>query len=255
MSLLTDYLWLIQARLVVNQILSYHIIQLFLFLFIRSDQTIIDQYCPSFLKKDETVCKPQRYRHYNGLCNNLERPYWGAALTAFRRLLPADYADGMWTIEALKNRRFSKEPRSQQVLARRALPLLATLCRQLVAYRPFITTIWAITTTQSLFSSSLGVKQSTTTWHSQPTPKVNEIRWWISENRNQIELIHNYNCIILWWLRSCNGYGSDVLWHSVQQTSRRVLAHWDSGRRSFLRSIPSPLHGICPLSVVSQTRL
>lgn len=58
-------------------------------------QTAIDQFCPSFLKKEESKCTAQRYRQYNGLCNNLEHPYWGAALTAFRRMIPADYADGI----------------------------------------------------------------------------------------------------------------------------------------------------------------
>lgn len=66
-----------------------------MFCFVFVLQTAIDQFCPSFLKKEESKCTAQRYRQYNGLCNNLEHPYWGAALTAFRRMIPADYADGI----------------------------------------------------------------------------------------------------------------------------------------------------------------
>ncbi|KZS09370.1 Chorion peroxidase [Daphnia magna] len=62
---------------------------------IDTSKTAIDQFCPSFLKKEESKCTAERYRQYNGLCNNLEHPYWGAALTAFRRMIPADYADGI----------------------------------------------------------------------------------------------------------------------------------------------------------------
>ena len=67
---------------------------------IDTSKTVIDQYCPSFLKMpyesaDATKCVAKRYREYNGLCNNLQHPYWGAALTAFRRLVPPDYADGV----------------------------------------------------------------------------------------------------------------------------------------------------------------
>lgn len=34
------------------------------------------------------------YRTLSGVCNNLERPYDGAAQTAYARLLPAAYDDG-----------------------------------------------------------------------------------------------------------------------------------------------------------------
>lgn len=59
---------------------------------IDTTKTVIDKYCPAFLKHRE--CTPERFRTFNGLCNNLENPYWGASLTAFRRLLEPDYADG-----------------------------------------------------------------------------------------------------------------------------------------------------------------
>ena len=40
-------------------------------------------------------CNPEsRYRSLEGLCNNLESPFLGAAETPFRRLLDPDYADG-----------------------------------------------------------------------------------------------------------------------------------------------------------------
>ena len=34
------------------------------------------------------------YRSISGICNNLQRPYEGSALTAFGRLLPPVYEDG-----------------------------------------------------------------------------------------------------------------------------------------------------------------
>jgi len=35
-----------------------------------------------------------KYRTYNGSCNNIQNPNWGAALTPFYRLMNADFADG-----------------------------------------------------------------------------------------------------------------------------------------------------------------
>lgn len=40
-----------------------------------------------------------KYRTFNGSCNNLERPTWGAANTPFLRLLNAEYSDGITYIE------------------------------------------------------------------------------------------------------------------------------------------------------------
>uniref|UniRef100_A0A2M4A9X7 Putative peroxidase n=1 Tax=Anopheles triannulatus TaxID=58253 RepID=A0A2M4A9X7_9DIPT len=37
------------------------------------------------------------YRTYDGRCNNLQNPTWGAANTPYGRLLPADYGDGVST--------------------------------------------------------------------------------------------------------------------------------------------------------------
>ena len=36
-----------------------------------------------------------KYRTIDGSCNNLEHLQWGQASTAFQRLLPPDYEDGM----------------------------------------------------------------------------------------------------------------------------------------------------------------
>ncbi|CAG0923215.1 unnamed protein product, partial [Notodromas monacha] len=58
---------------------------------IDTTKTVIDQYCPYFLKFP--ACEPKRYRTYTGLCNNLEKPHWGSAQSAFKRLLPPAYAD------------------------------------------------------------------------------------------------------------------------------------------------------------------
>ncbi|CAK9801255.1 Pxd [Anthophora quadrimaculata] len=40
-------------------------------------------------------CGEQRYRTYDGSCNNLRNPTWGMANTRYGRLLPANYGDGL----------------------------------------------------------------------------------------------------------------------------------------------------------------
>ena len=41
-------------------------------------------------------CSPvEIFRTYDGRCNNLEKPLWGASHQPFARFLPPDYADGM----------------------------------------------------------------------------------------------------------------------------------------------------------------
>ncbi|XP_063847936.1 peroxidase-like [Scylla paramamosain] len=60
---------------------------------IDSFRTIIGKVCPDFMKP--TACEVTRYRKYNGRCNNLENPLWGAMNTAFKRRLPPAYADGI----------------------------------------------------------------------------------------------------------------------------------------------------------------
>ncbi|CAK1543776.1 unnamed protein product [Leptosia nina] len=39
---------------------------------------------------------PSKYRRIDGNCNNFNHPSWGAALTAYERVLPPDYRDGTW---------------------------------------------------------------------------------------------------------------------------------------------------------------
>ncbi|KAJ2947239.1 hypothetical protein O0L34_g16949 [Tuta absoluta] len=43
---------------------------------------------------------PSRYRSMRGECNNPANPTWGAANSAFERILPPDYSDGTWAIKA-----------------------------------------------------------------------------------------------------------------------------------------------------------
>ena len=38
-----------------------------------------------------------RFRSIDGTCNNLANPLWGASLTAFRRIKPAEYENGFNT--------------------------------------------------------------------------------------------------------------------------------------------------------------
>lgn len=57
-------------------------------------RTAINEHCPAYLKKPR--CSLKRFREYNGMCNNLDQPHWGATLTPFRRLIPAAYGDGKY---------------------------------------------------------------------------------------------------------------------------------------------------------------
>ncbi|XP_014230679.1 peroxidase [Trichogramma pretiosum] len=41
------------------------------------------------------ACPSSRYRSYDGSCNNLREPSWGAANTRYSRLAPANYADNV----------------------------------------------------------------------------------------------------------------------------------------------------------------
>ena len=41
------------------------------------------------------ICNDTEHRAFNGVCNNLENPTWGAANTGFKRLLPPEYEDGI----------------------------------------------------------------------------------------------------------------------------------------------------------------
>ncbi|XP_013137630.1 PREDICTED: chorion peroxidase [Papilio polytes] len=52
-------------------------------------------YCPPLPN-----CPPteSRYRTLGGQCNNVKYPSWGATNTAFERLLPPDYSDGIWAL-------------------------------------------------------------------------------------------------------------------------------------------------------------
>ncbi|XP_063825224.1 peroxidase [Ostrinia nubilalis] len=51
---------------------------------------------PRYCLQDAAPCPPDRYRSLDGSCNNLQHPYrWGVSNTPFRRVLPADYGDGI----------------------------------------------------------------------------------------------------------------------------------------------------------------
>ncbi|CAH0766110.1 unnamed protein product [Bemisia tabaci] len=60
---------------------------------IDTSKTLIKDVCPPFLSNVE--CRPGKYRRYDGLCNNLKHPTWGATMTPFTRLVGPLFEDGM----------------------------------------------------------------------------------------------------------------------------------------------------------------
>jgi hypothetical protein len=52
--------------------------------------------CPYPRNDENNNCQPRdRYRTYDGTCNNLKRPLWGKSMRPLERFLAPDYADGM----------------------------------------------------------------------------------------------------------------------------------------------------------------
>lgn len=52
--------------------------------------TRYQKYCPRIPK-----CQKQKYRTFDGSCNNLKHQLWGKSITQFNRILPASYSDGI----------------------------------------------------------------------------------------------------------------------------------------------------------------
>ncbi|KAI8437925.1 hypothetical protein MSG28_010605 [Choristoneura fumiferana] len=51
---------------------------------------------PPYCGDTTPVCPSSKYRSLDGSCNNLAQPLrWGVSRTPFRRVLPADYGDGI----------------------------------------------------------------------------------------------------------------------------------------------------------------
>ena len=59
---------------------------------IDTRNTEISGFCPA--PYQGARCDAERFRTLDGSCNNLEVSNRGAALSAMRRLIPNDYADG-----------------------------------------------------------------------------------------------------------------------------------------------------------------
>ena len=51
--------------------------------------SLLEDTCPRL-----PVCLLNKYRTFDGTCNNLQQPSWGSALSPLERLAPAEYDDG-----------------------------------------------------------------------------------------------------------------------------------------------------------------
>jgi len=60
---------------------------------IDTSKTLVREICPAFLSN--VHCQPGKYRRYDGLCNNLKHPTWGAVQSSFARLLKPVYSDAI----------------------------------------------------------------------------------------------------------------------------------------------------------------
>ncbi|CAH0399124.1 unnamed protein product [Chilo suppressalis] len=60
---------------------------------IDTSRTLIREVCPPVFSHVE--CRAGKYRRLDGLCNNLQRPTWGATNAPFQRLLGPLFADGI----------------------------------------------------------------------------------------------------------------------------------------------------------------
>lgn len=56
--------------------------------------TLAQALCPYKAGRQAPPCRPERFRSYDGYCNNLDNPYWGSANIRYLRFLPPSYADG-----------------------------------------------------------------------------------------------------------------------------------------------------------------
>ncbi|KAK8779953.1 hypothetical protein V5799_018706, partial [Amblyomma americanum] len=62
--------------------------------------TLAQALCPYKTGRFAPPCSAERFRRYDGYCNNLQNPYWGSANLRYLRFLPPNYADGISSIRA-----------------------------------------------------------------------------------------------------------------------------------------------------------
>ena len=62
----------------------------------KADFRVLQQDWPQCQNRKSRDCSSRyRYRTLDGSCNNIKNPFWGASHQPFRRLLPAEYEDGL----------------------------------------------------------------------------------------------------------------------------------------------------------------
>ncbi|CAG9787403.1 unnamed protein product [Diatraea saccharalis] len=78
------------------------------------------------IKADGVSCKPvsircsrEKYRSFDGTCNNLQKPGWGRKGAPFTRIAPPRYADGIFSMPVAKSGRPLPNPR---ILSTRLFP-------------------------------------------------------------------------------------------------------------------------------------
>ncbi|CAK1579404.1 unnamed protein product [Parnassius mnemosyne] len=73
------------------------------------------------------TCKKDRYRSFDGTCNNLENPFWGAAKEPYAELVNNSYADGV--------HKFPETSNNEQLPNPRAISLLVFPDKNIIDYK------------------------------------------------------------------------------------------------------------------------
>ncbi|KAF4518001.1 hypothetical protein B566_EDAN012755 [Ephemera danica] len=83
--------------------------------------------------------RQSKYRSLDGSCNNPKHPSWGAALTSYRRLVPPNYADGLYAPRGGKSLPNPREASVAMVTSDPAVPSQSMVTLATAIWSQFVT--------------------------------------------------------------------------------------------------------------------
>ncbi|CAK1579402.1 unnamed protein product [Parnassius mnemosyne] len=103
-----------------------------------------------------TTCKKDPYRSFDGTCNNLENPSWGAAIEPFAELVNNNYADGV--------HQFPETSENEQLPNPRAISLLVFPSKNITDFK------WNLNTMQwgQIIAHDMSLSDRTTLLYNNP---------------------------------------------------------------------------------------